>query len=454
MADTDKLYISKVTLPSGNTYDIKDAEAREAIEKLSNAMHFLGVTTTVLTDGATTNPITINDESVTAVAGDVVIYKENRGTDLDPEYVPLEFVYDEDGVWQLLGEESFDNLGDLAFKDEVSGITDPATLSATEIPVVLGSASVSGATAITTITSTSDVTVITGASYKEITGVTYDKATGGAVTVNSSATFAGVIPSNTVITNVTGGTGVSNAAAVPVTFTSTADSTATTLVYGVGSEAPVTGNVTVTGVSVYGVTDSSASYMTGPESIDYSNLESAVTSVTLASASAGASGSVILASVDSSETLHLFALAYNAPTAQVLGSNTTLTTGASATPSAYDVGASGTISLNSGAKADITVNTSNYKAEIPVGSVITSVNAINLTSAAVDISVSGSAVTDSAVSITTYDSSAAAAVGSTTTAVDTTGKTVDIKAPITVASSYATVSAYAGGDHTHDFTGA
>jgi len=77
-------YLDSVKLPNDEkTYWIKDTEAREAIETLSNATHFLGVTTTALADGATTNPITIDSKSVTAQSGDIVIY--NAGTELAPE---------------------------------------------------------------------------------------------------------------------------------------------------------------------------------------------------------------------------------------------------------------------------------------------------------------------------------------------------------------------------------
>jgi hypothetical protein len=40
------LYISKITLPSGSTYNIKDAGARKLIEGLSGSTAFLGITTT------------------------------------------------------------------------------------------------------------------------------------------------------------------------------------------------------------------------------------------------------------------------------------------------------------------------------------------------------------------------------------------------------------------------
>ena len=80
-----------ITLPSGNTYYVKDDEVRQwigdgttsgaekrlsdaesAITALSNATHWLGITTTTLSDGSTTNPITINGSSVTAKNGDIV----------------------------------------------------------------------------------------------------------------------------------------------------------------------------------------------------------------------------------------------------------------------------------------------------------------------------------------------------------------------------------------------
>lgn len=83
--------VKEVTLPSGSTYYLKDEDVRNwigtgsdgkaeerisdletAVAALSNATHWLGITTTSLEDGSTTNPITINGESVTAVSGDIV----------------------------------------------------------------------------------------------------------------------------------------------------------------------------------------------------------------------------------------------------------------------------------------------------------------------------------------------------------------------------------------------
>ena len=114
--------LSKITLPSGTTYDIKDATAREMIEDLSGYTKYLGVTTTALTDGSSINPITINDESVTAVKGDIVNYQS------------LEFIFN-GTVWQEFGDLS--GLGDLAFKDSASGsgsVSVPSTYTTTVTP--------------------------------------------------------------------------------------------------------------------------------------------------------------------------------------------------------------------------------------------------------------------------------------------------------------------------------
>lgn len=121
--------LDSVQLPGSDTkYWVADSEAREMLENLIGVTHFLGVTTTAIADGDNTNPINIIEgattKSVTAVNGDIVIYKENRGTELAPVWVPLEFIWD-GSAWQLLGDQSFDHLGDLAYKDSASGSYTP-----------------------------------------------------------------------------------------------------------------------------------------------------------------------------------------------------------------------------------------------------------------------------------------------------------------------------------------
>lgn len=107
----DKSYITKITLPSGNTYYVKDEEARDLIESLMSATKWLGVTTSAITDGSDLNPITIDGKSVTAVAGDIV----SKGS--------AEFIFN-GTTWQAFGDLSA--LGALAYKSKASGTFTPA----------------------------------------------------------------------------------------------------------------------------------------------------------------------------------------------------------------------------------------------------------------------------------------------------------------------------------------
>ena len=99
----------KVKLLDGSYADVCDSTARAAIQ---GGTYFLGVTTTALSDGATTNPIMIASVSTTAVNGNVVAYGNK------------EFVWaSADTSWHELGDLT--NLGDLALKDTASGSYTP-----------------------------------------------------------------------------------------------------------------------------------------------------------------------------------------------------------------------------------------------------------------------------------------------------------------------------------------
>ena len=92
------------------TFDLKDAYARDMIAGMGDYMEWLGVTTTALTDGSTTNPITINGTSVTAKKGGMATYNG------------LEFGWN-GSAWQAMGHNNF---GSLAFKNSASGTTTPS----------------------------------------------------------------------------------------------------------------------------------------------------------------------------------------------------------------------------------------------------------------------------------------------------------------------------------------
>lgn len=111
--------LSKIKLPSGTEYSLKDAQARQDIASLQNAMTgkvaLIGTTTTALADQATTNPIKINNADVTAIAGNLVYYNKK------------EFLFD-GTKWVELGDLS--SLGSLAYKNNATGsVTAEGTVS-------------------------------------------------------------------------------------------------------------------------------------------------------------------------------------------------------------------------------------------------------------------------------------------------------------------------------------
>ena len=110
-------YMSKITLPvnvegtiTNVEFTIKDAEARQMITDLGNALYWIGVTTTALSEGATTNPISVNGEDVTAKLGGLASYDG------------MEYAWN-GSAWQGMGPS---NLGALAYANTASGSYTPA----------------------------------------------------------------------------------------------------------------------------------------------------------------------------------------------------------------------------------------------------------------------------------------------------------------------------------------
>lgn len=97
--------ISLITLPTGNTYNIKDAVARAIA---GGGLQFRGVTTTEITDGADTTSYKIGTQTLTAKNADMVIYGSK------------EFVFTtSDNKWHELGDNT--PFKALAYKDNASG---------------------------------------------------------------------------------------------------------------------------------------------------------------------------------------------------------------------------------------------------------------------------------------------------------------------------------------------
>lgn len=196
--------ISKITTVNGTEYNIKDAVARQSA---AGGIKLLGATTTALTDEATTNPITINGSSVTAVSQDAVFYGKK------------EFVFD-GTMWHEFGDMS--GLGTLATKNSASGSFTPQgsvsqpTFSGNELTST-GAFTPSGDVSTPTITVTPTTDSVEGiATVGSLPGLT--------MTVeNENLTFgfdAGSLP--TKATAKTFMTGASASASKP-TFTGTED---------------------------------------------------------------------------------------------------------------------------------------------------------------------------------------------------------------------------------------
>ena len=178
--------LSKITLPSGSVYDIKDAYARQEIEDLKTSttggMHYAGITTTAISDGSTTSSLTIDSATVVFGSdntGAVVIYGEQ------------EFVWN-GSKWQEFG--STGSLKALAFKDNASVSYTPA--GSVSAPAFTGES----------MTSTGTFTPAGSVSAPAFTGESMT-STGtftpeGSVTISTGSGTANYTPEGTVSTPV------------------------------------------------------------------------------------------------------------------------------------------------------------------------------------------------------------------------------------------------------------
>ena len=116
--------ISKITLPSGSQYNLKDQGARDLITELEKKGKYLGKTTKDISDGSISNPISVEKEGVveqvTAIEGDWAIYDKYDG---QTKIGTIESIWN-GTTWQEFGDLS--DMGSLAYKDSASGTYTPA----------------------------------------------------------------------------------------------------------------------------------------------------------------------------------------------------------------------------------------------------------------------------------------------------------------------------------------
>lgn len=134
------LYISKVKLTSGQEYLIKDTEARELIAALSTATHFIGVTTTAIENGSTTQVVVVGGESHAAQSGDIVIYGSK-------EFIWNGTSWAEFGDLSALGDLAYHGIADISVtiddsaKDSVLGADTTFTAAASTVSFAEGTGS-------------------------------------------------------------------------------------------------------------------------------------------------------------------------------------------------------------------------------------------------------------------------------------------------------------------------
>lgn len=188
--------ISKITLPTGSTYNLKDKQARDDIAAIQTAITggitFIGETTTALTDKATTATIVINGNNVTVIKGNLVVYNNK------------EFVFD-GTKWIEFGDLSL--IGDLGWKDSASGTYTPAG-SVTQ-PTFTGSSSTftgaitpHGSIGLTNTNKTAEVSKAASgtATYTPegtVAAPTISVKTAGSTTTVNSITAVGTLPTLT-----------------------------------------------------------------------------------------------------------------------------------------------------------------------------------------------------------------------------------------------------------------
>jgi len=315
--------ISKITLPSGNTYDIKDAVAREMISG--------GVSFVIVWDGASTPDVTkipegvvvkyngttytgtLDPDDATVQAGAFYLVKSSttpsgQTLDIYDEYVPV----------GTTGSKSWEKIGDtqIDLSDVVTGVT-----LTKQTDVVLGEATTftNAPSAVTFGTPTKDTFVksVTAETGKNLV-TTSITPTNGTETVSKVTKTASKLVTTTIpnvtgnsavsIPNVTGNTSVT-ANKSNWTFTMGSGDAAETLIIGGGNGSDVTATNTTLGTNL------SASKVT---------LGTAITAATGAVASTG-TGSDIVTTVTVSDK-----------TVAKAGSAVTVATGATSTTGTGD----------------------------------------------------------------------------------------------------------------------
>ena len=195
----EKLYLSKIVLPDGKTYDLKDAEARSLITQLQGgALAFIKATAAGNTPTGVTWVSNNTDivGSLAAAAGTIgkiylVPQTNGAGKDIFAEYVTVDISDTETPsyVWEKLGdtEIDFSDLKALAYKDSASGTVTFTTADSASFSNGAASVSATYTPAGSVSTPTITVTPATSLSVKDQDG----SVSAGSAASFTSGTFSG-----------------------------------------------------------------------------------------------------------------------------------------------------------------------------------------------------------------------------------------------------------------------
>lgn len=321
--------ISKITMPSGTTYDIKDATARELIST--------GITFTKSTSADTTPAgVTWNNSGTTitgtlAASADTVGYiylvpaSKTETKDIFEEYVTVQ-----DGgaySWERFGntEITLSDLGNLAYEDSVTLNKDTVTVLGTNstISVTKPTASVTPTTA-TAITGLGDAS--TDDFVKSYPGATSKMNTVSIVPTDGTVSIPNVTGNTDVVATAVSSFGTPATWSFTVTnetltitgangaAASGSNVTASKVTLGTNLTAAKVGNATTVATGALSASGSGASVMTG---LGTATTGAAVTSIGVASTSSF----MVEASVDVSQPT----ASISADSKTVLTNNTTIT---------------------------------------------------------------------------------------------------------------------------------
>lgn len=179
-------YISKITLPSGTTYVLKDAWARNQIETITGtaALTFKGVSSSPLVDGGTATPTL--DGTVVPITdlgrGDIYFYGNSEYIwGPNPNYV--EGGSTPENVWHELGNLS--GLGGLAYKNSASTPYQPTG----SVEINITTSAKTYAVSATTVSGTAPATYTPGGSV----GAASFTGTQATIAMSTSYTPAGSV---------------------------------------------------------------------------------------------------------------------------------------------------------------------------------------------------------------------------------------------------------------------